>query len=232
MDMLDFQEVDTTLFQPVQKYDCPDEGTVSWFNVLALRNEGDFCQIRTPLGERIDLWECGDYVPPNNRAISAEIEIFKEENIEDVVDNKNLRIQSNSFGIDGDFVVCQNSNATLEAYGGISYEWFFNRNLISTNSTVTVTPNDLDEYEVRIELDQGCFVTEYAIILVQSQPEICDGRDNNCDGIVDNNCSEIDPEIEITSCSSLTVTGTSTCSPPEITWEYSLNNTGFQTITD
>lgn len=36
--------------------DCPEGGNDTWLGRLALSDDGDICQIRTPQGERIDYW--------------------------------------------------------------------------------------------------------------------------------------------------------------------------------
>jgi hypothetical protein len=56
-------------------YECTENGTASWLSLLALSNEGDICQIRTPLGERIAVWKCGLF-DPNARYATFEDEVL------------------------------------------------------------------------------------------------------------------------------------------------------------
>ena len=210
-------------------YECSENGSASWLSLLALSNEGDICQIRTPLGERIAVWKCGLFDPnPNARYSSFEDEEDEPESV-----NPNQRLQLGGFGVTGDYVICPSAtSATLEAFGGISYEWYFEGVLISSDAIVTVAADHLDEFQVEITLEQNCYVTEYVTIVKQTNPESCNGKDDNCDGIVDNDCSDIDPEIAIQNCSTLEVIEVDACVIPEYSWEYQINNLGWQIVTN
>ena len=67
--------------------------------------------------------------------------------------------------------VCPGASTTIAATGGSTYEWFDGSTLISTNSSVTVTPATQTQYACVVTNASGCQTTVYTTVSVNPIPD-------------------------------------------------------------